>query len=239
MLYGVDVSVYQSSAMIPHGVDFVLARATYGRSQDKRAESHVEVARKLEAKVGLYSFFVPTQSPLEQLAAFDAVADRCGLTVGDIIPWVDVESYPAGGGVWVQPQPEWCAALQTVVAGMRRTWGACGVYITSRDWSLLGKPQWLLDLPIWVAHWVGEWEPASPDGRPWAIHQYRVGPYSRGAAHVVGQHDDPGAIDHDRAESLPLITAAHTRPGVLEGPPPTIDLYAEAADVRRRDGGLS
>ncbi len=235
MLYGVDVSSYQVPSAIPRGLNFAIARATYGRSPDKRAHEHVARIRDLGATPGLYHFFLPQQSPAEQLAAFGAVADRCGLSVGDLIPWVDVEAYPVAGGRWIQPAPEWCAALQALVAELRRTWGGCGVYLTSVDWSRLGRPQWLLELPLWVAHWVGERSPASPGSRPWALHQYRVGPYSRGANHVVGQHDDPGAIDHNRATVLPLITAAHTRPGVLTGPPPMVDLYAESLDELRRE----
>ena len=234
MRYGVDVSSYQAPSMVPTGLDFVVAKATYGRARDKRAVEHVAQARARGCTVGLYHFFLPSQSVPDQLAAFDATADACGLTVGDMVPWVDVEAYPSGGG-WVQPAPEWCAALRALVDGMRKTWGGCGVYITSADYSKLGKPAWMLDCPLWVAHWIGEHTPASPGGRPWALHQYRVGPYQRGADHVVGQERDPQAIDHDRALALPLITAAHTRPGATAGAVPMIDLYAEVLDDVRRE----
>lgn len=235
MRYGVDVSSYQTPEMIPAGVDFVVARATYGRMRDKRAEAHIAHARARGAEVGLYHFFVPSQSVPEQLAAFDAVATECGLTYGDVVPFVDVEAYPAGGG-WVQPAPEWCAALQQLIAGMRRNWGGCGVYLTCADWHKLGEPHWLLECPLWIAHWIGERQPAVPRGTLWALHQYRVGPYARGANHVVGQERDPMALDHDRALVLPTITAAHTRPGVVApSAPPLVDLYAEALEGVRQE----
>lgn len=235
MRYGVDVSSYQSTSMVPAGIDFVVARATYGRSRDKRAVEHVAQARARGCVVGLYHFFVPSQSVADQLAAFDGAADACGLTVGDLIPFVDVEAYPGSGGAWVQPCPEWAASLRLLVDGMRRTWGGCGVYLTCADWRRLGEPRWLLECPLWIAHWVGERQPAVPRGTLWALHQYRVGPYQRGANHVVGQERDPLAIDHDRALVLPTITAAHTRPGVAAGAVPMIDLYAEALDDVRRE----
>ncbi|MEU3655901.1 glycoside hydrolase family 25 protein [Streptomyces sp. NPDC032161] len=59
MLHGVDVSAYQSS-FDPDGLDFVLIKATEGRSYvNPRLSSQVKRARDAECVVGFYHFLWP------------------------------------------------------------------------------------------------------------------------------------------------------------------------------------
>lgn len=206
MLYGVDVSSYQRPEEIPEGVDFVIVRATYGTRHDRRAREHVQRARDLGARVGLYHFFLPTRTVQEQLSALGEVMAACDIGAGDIVPMIDVERYPAAPGAWAEPTPAWAPDLEALIADVAEVHGGCGVYVTQRDWRLLGSPAWLLAVPQWVAHWrTTEGPVATPGGDPWEIHQYRVGPYREGALHVLSEATARDAIDHDRAEALPLL----------------------------------
>ena len=205
-LHGVDVSVYQTPSAVPADADFVIVRATFGAKLDRRAAEHVTALRQRErCAVGLYHFFVPGQSTADQVEAFSQVADQCAVGAGDLIPWIDVES-PRGDGS-MPPRPEWCPQLLDMVKALQDGFGQVGLYITQRDWTLLGKPGWALELPLWVAHWrASPGHPASPGGIPPVFWQYRVGPWDRGALHR-GEHTNPRAIDHDCCvtEALPLI----------------------------------
>lgn len=219
-LHGVDISVFQPTWLVPQMIDFAIVRATFGKTRDKRAVEHVAALRRRSAcAVGLYHFFVPGQPTAEQLAAFDGAADACSISEGDSIPWIDVES-PKGDGS-MPPKTAWCDQLQEVVNSMRETYGQAGIYITQRDWTLLGKPQWMLELPLWVAHWRGApGAPASPGGVPPVLWQYRVGPWERAALHR-GEHAHPKAIDHDCcvASQLPLIVAPGEKLPDTQRPP--------------------
>jgi GH25 family lysozyme M1 (1,4-beta-N-acetylmuramidase) len=207
-IHGVDLSSFQGTWLVPQMIDFAIVRATFGVKRDKRTVEHVEALRKRTAcAIGLYHFYVPGQSTSEQMGAFEDAADACGIVEGDLIPWVDVES-PKGDGS-MPPRPEWCEQLHDVVLSLQEMFGQAGIYITQRDWALLGKPEWMLELPLWVAHWRSSpGAPASPGGVPPVLWQYRVGPWARGGLHT-GQHAHPRAIDHDCcvASELPRIVA--------------------------------
>jgi hypothetical protein len=106
----------------------------------------------------------------------------------------------------VQPTPAWCKGLERWCAGVEREFGAAGIYWTQTTWSQMGKPTGFASRRQWVAHWKTEpGKPACPYGFC-DLWQYRVGQWSPGKPHVIGQHDDPHAIDHDRCDGeLPLI----------------------------------
>jgi len=208
-LHGVDISVFQPTWLVPQMIDFAIVRATFGSKRDKRTVEHVEAIRKRTAcAIGLYHFFVHGQDTVAQLGAFFDSVQECRVGTGDLIPWVDVES-PKGDGS-MPPKPAWCDQLHELIDGIAAGCGGrCGIYITQRDWALLGKPDWMLELPLWVAHWRSTpGPPASPGGVPPVLWQYRVGPWARGGLHT-GQHAAPKAIDHDCcvAAELPRIVA--------------------------------
>jgi hypothetical protein len=229
-LYGVDVSTYQLPSAIPFGVDFVIARATFGTKLDKRTAEHAKHCRG-RCAFGMYHFFVPGQNVDDQRDAFAMQAASCDLTVGDVIPWIDVES-PKGDGS-MPPRPEWCQQLYDLAHALTEGFGAVGFYISQRDWSLLGKPAWILEHPLWVPHWltISTAKVASPGGVAPTIHQYRVGPYIPGALHVGSQVTAPDAIDHDRClGELPRIVADDEPVQPQPAPVPVVDPTLELTD---------
>lgn len=239
--HGVDVSEFQAPDRQPADAEFVIARATFGARTDKRADEHLARARDVGATVGLYHFFVAGQPAGAQAERFLAVARE--LKAGDMVPWVDVES-PAPDGS-LPPAPSWCDRLWELIDLLVAEHGGAGVYLSARDWTLLGSPEWLLEFPLWVPHYrTSRGEPATPGGVRPVIWQYRVGPWKPGASHVMGEHSKPGAIDHDvcRYGGLPLLGAEpaepveHTEPDVRSRFAPSLDLgddyWAEHRRVR-------
>lgn len=231
-LHGVDVSHHQTSVdwdKIAKTSQFAFVRATYGRTRDHLTVQHCARARAAGLAVGLYAFFRPSEPVLDQFDAICAQADAAGYGVGDIIPALDVELDPVPKS---QPvSPDWQAAVRELTTSLARSFGDCLVYITQRDFGLLGKPAWLLERPLWVAHW-GVGSPATPAGRPWAIWQYAVGHYAPG---IPAVHPEVvGAIDHNYAIApLPLIKAPSVKP------PDPADPSVVAARQLPLDEGIS
>lgn len=208
--YGIDVSHHQDPAALPWGrfagdVDFVIARATYGAMRDRACQEHIRRARGIRARVGLYHFYRPTQGVEAQWAAFEMVSAECGIGPGDIVPTLDIERdpFPAPGR---DVDPNWDACCAEFVRRMVETFGDAMVYITQREFGHLGKPRWVLERPLWVAHYTGAAAPSTPSGAPATIWQHRVGPYEyRGAG---GYDKERPFLDQNRLlKPLPLVRA--------------------------------
>lgn len=193
---GFDVSQYQAQSF-PNwtGMAFGIARATYGTSLDSRALLHVAEMRRHAVKVGLYHFFCatrPVETQVQQFAKIWAAASP------DLIPWVDVESYPGHtiGPSDVKP----LLALLEAFAG--EFGGHVGIYTSQYDWARLGRPQALLSHPLWVPHWPKAGarsrltRPATPGDKSPVIWQCMVGPQPWGS---LQQPSSPKAIDQDIA----------------------------------------
>ncbi len=203
-LQGVDISYYQNPTAIQWEElakthQFVIARATYGTHLDKRVERHVENARRVALAVGLYHFWTFSRDNRDQHKAFDSVAKAIRLGGGDLVPAVDVEDHGLRKGkpAKYQVSPGWSDRLHAFCTQLTAQYGRCLIYCTQRDWHRLGKPEWLLEHPLWVAHWTSRENPATPGNRPWAIWQHKVSP-------LPGIHAPP--IDQNRAVSpLPII----------------------------------
>jgi GH25 family lysozyme M1 (1,4-beta-N-acetylmuramidase) len=214
-LRGVDISVYQHPDSIDWDAlakthDFVICRSCYGTSLDRHVISHVERVRDAALTLGLYHFWTEPHENDQQLRAFDSIAKVVRLSTGDIIPAVDVEDH---GFRKNQPpkypvRPDWGPRLHAFITALAAQYGRCMVYCTQRDWKRLGEPDWLLEYPLWVAHWTEGLKPATPGDRPWAVWQHKVGP-------LPGIYSRP--IDQNRARRpLPIIgdnnwLAAHKR----------------------------
>lgn len=203
------MSVFQPPNLVDWSKqDFGVVRATYGTKPDKSTTEHVKRIRGAGKVVGLYHFFRADQSVEEQFQSFCAVASDCRVGPGDIIPAVDVEDFPGH-----QIGPADTGALEHLATALRELYGDCLVYVTQRDWHRLGKPQWVLTHPLWVAHYPRYGatsplaKPATPNGTYWRIWQYLVGPLDK----RIQKHDDPKAVDQNLAfDPLPLI-AQHER----------------------------
>jgi len=207
--FGIDLSHHQISAFQPwdryHGkVDFVICRAAYGGLlRDREVVNHMQHARAIGCKVGLYQFYRPSQSVDQHWDEFRAVADLVKLGAGDLVPALDIERDPLpqpGADV----NPDWSPKCEELVRRMVETFGDAFVYITQREWGMLGKPQWVLERPLWVAHYTGAAAPATPNNAPATIWQYRVGPFNpQGPGGFDKAHPD---LDHNRGlKELPLI----------------------------------
>lgn len=180
-LLGCDVSHFQSTSA-PAGVpwstiaqkcSFAIIRATYGSSKDSSAVAHVKNARAAGLTVGLYHFFRSTQPVADQLDAFCSQAIACGVGMGDIAPAIDVED-----DLTAKLDPTWEWGISRFVDGLLAEFGEAMVYITQRDFGRLGKPAWVLDRPLWTAHYTTAPKPATPGNKPCAIWQRTVGPYN-------------------------------------------------------------
>ncbi len=223
-MYGCDVSHYQSTkapggvpwSLLAQTARFVIVRATYGTFRDPAMVDHVRAARAVGMKVGLYHFFRPTQSVDAQLAAFCAQALACGLRAGDIAPALDLEDDPKVSEI----SPAWEAPAREMIDRLVANFGEAMVYITQRDFGRMGKPSWILDRPLWTAHYTGAPKPATPGNKACAIWQHRVGPY---AADGPGGAFKPMVLDQNRADGpLPLVTrvagATGSSPPAADGP---------------------
>lgn len=205
LLHGCDVSKYQASGLVDWAkLDFGIARATYGKWADPSAPAHLAAMRAAKALPGLYAFFRADQDPAEQVATFFRAAELAHLAIGELVPWVDVEDFP---GHVISPAD--MPALDQFVEGLDRLYTCpVGIYITQRDWHRLGKPAWILERPLWVAHYPrkGATMPlakaATPNGTPWRIWQWLVGPLGQ----MLQDPTHTRAVDQDVAVSpLPLI----------------------------------
>lgn len=213
MKRGCDVSTFQAPGLVPwSNYDFGIVRSTYGVRRDKKTEQHAARIREAGIPLGLYHFFLPNQSIEDQIAKFLEVASLVKLGEGDILPCIDVEAYPDQfkGTVpthWVDVCPAWEPKLLEFAKGLEEKFGQCVFYITQRDWHLLGKPEWVLKCPLWVAHYpkTGSTsplaKPATPGNKAYAIWQYLVGPLGK----TLQDPLTAGAVDQNIANELPLI----------------------------------
>ncbi len=230
MRFGIDVSHHQRPGDLPWATfaersSFCIVRGSYGTMRDGLTAQHVKRARAAGLKVGLYHFYRPAQSVNDQLAVFRTQLDAAGITTGDIIPTIDIEAdpFPKPG---IPVTTAWQGSVLEFIDAMVTQLGDCMVYITQREFVMLGSPEWLLSRPLWVAHYTPAQHPATPANKPWRIWQHRVGPYNP---------DGPGGYDTKRPEldqnrlqgEMPLI--GHTA---------TVEPSALPPDDGRGDDGL-
>lgn len=207
MFYGLDVSHHQKPAAIPWDslggiAKFVIVRLTYGTMRDREAAEHIRRARAVGLLVGAYHFFRPDQGIQDQLDAFRASADACGYGErNDIRPALDFEDDTTKRPIVPADAPK----AETLANGLFQAFGVMPIiYITQGDWGRVGKPGWVLNHRLWIAHYSApsRTAPATPNGSPWCIWQDRVGPIDPMGPHGYYQ---PAAYDQNIANELPLI----------------------------------
>jgi len=218
LLRGCDVSQFQSPYLVDwRRYDFGIVRASYGARPDSLCLEHAKRLRAAGRPIGLYHFLLPNSDFERQLQTFLAQAKAAHLSDGDLFPCLDIEAYPdrfAGKKPthWAQVDKSWADEDTDALLRFRdefdRIFGGVIPYITQRDWHLLGKPEWILERPLWVAHYPATGSrvplsmPATPGSRKWRIWQQLVGPLDR----VVQAPADPHAVDQNVAvRPLPLI----------------------------------
>lgn len=226
--YGVDVSHHQAPASLPwakfaESSSFAIVRGSYGTMRDRVTAQHVKFARAAGLKVGLYHFFRPSQSVVDQLAVFRSQLELAAIGAGDIIPTIDVEADPLPKATPVSPA--WQGSVLQFVDAMVSELSDCMVYITQREFGMLGAPAWLLSRPLWTAHYTGAARPATPGNKPATIWQHRVGPYD--PTGPGGYVSSAPVLDQNRLlGELPLIGAGSARPVVNSALPQPAELDA-------------
>lgn len=207
--YGLDLSHHQAPGALPWAsfrgkVDFVIARAGYGSARDRHVSEHIARARDIGAKVGLYIFYRPSEEVGAQLDTLFDVAHAVGLGPGDIVPALDIEQDPIPSPTPVAPS--WSEHCREFTDAIVTQFGDALVYITQREWGMLGKPEWVLQRPLWVAHYTDAKMPATPGNVPATIWQHRVGPFDPSGP--GGATNPAGTIQLDQNRlllPLPLI----------------------------------
>ena len=114
--------------------------------------------------------------------------------------------------------------------------GEALVYLTQRDFARLGKPAWVLERPLWTAHYTTAAAPATPGNKPCAIWQRTVGPYNPDGP---GGAIKPLLLDQNVADGpLPLAT---TSPSHVVAPvaPPAPDIHDDLRALRLLAAGLT
>lgn len=179
--YGIDLSHFQNPDTLPWEefrgkVQIVMARASYGAGlHDDFEPRHIAHARAIGAKVGVYHFYRPSQPVAAQFDALRMGADAAGITIGDVVPAIDVEMdlFPAPGAAVA---PSWSDPCDEFAEKIISEYGNCIIYQTKNDWLLMGKPAWVLHRPLWVAEYTAG-ALSTPGGMPAFMHQHRVGKF--------------------------------------------------------------
>lgn len=205
MLHAIDVSHHNDpqaldwGGMRLAGCDVCIVRLTYGTRIDERAAAHIKKARDAGFTIGAYAFFRASEPVQAQFSAFCQAAMLSGYgSRNDMVPALDVEDDTAARPIL--PAHSELAREYADRLGMWK--GASPLcYITQRDWGRLGKPAWVLSLPLFVAHYSAPSRPApaTPNGIQWALWQDRVGPFKLGGPHG---YYEPALIDQSIVREL-------------------------------------
>lgn len=206
----IDVSHHQNPAsldwagMKSAGCDGVIVRLTYGLMLDKRAGEHIKRARDVGMVVGGYHFSRCSQALGDQIDTFATAARVADYgKPEDLLPVLDIEDDTESRPI----SPGHAEAFHSLATLMELAFGHKPyAYITQRDWGRLGKPAWVLEMPLWVAHYAApsRIEPATPDGRPWEIWQHRVADFDINGPN--GYYKDARLpLDQNRARKLRFL----------------------------------
>jgi GH25 family lysozyme M1 (1,4-beta-N-acetylmuramidase) len=225
---GVDVSHHQDTRFDPSklssSVEWCCARSTYGVARDRQFLAHVTKARLAGLKVGAYHFLRQIQGAEEQWAAWRDAMDEANLGADDLAPVVDLEWNERFDGK-VDPG-RFNDRGEYLARKARDAFGECTLYLAPGFFQTLGKPEWALEYPWWIAHYNVE--------KPW-------NPFREHSAWQFGTFQSkayPTPIDGNTG-SLPLATK--TPPWEIDTAAhvpisPATPLYAEdfAAELTRR-----
>jgi hypothetical protein len=216
-LMGVDVSHHQAptslnwATMKSAGCSFAIVRATYGTMVDKAATEHIKRARDAGLSVGVYHFYRASQHVEAQFESFKAACNLAGYgKPQDIAPTLDLEDDTSARPL----EPAHAEGAETLATLFKLSFGVKPMlYITQRDWGRVGKPDWCLQLPLWVAHYsaASRVQPATPNGAQYAIWQNRVGRFDPKGPHGYYKDEAP-LIDHNHARWLPLLDGTKLTP---------------------------
>lgn len=205
----VDVSHHQTPSAVPweriaERSCLAIVRTSYGTLRDRQTAQHVQHARDVGLAVSVYAFYRPSQPWRDQLAAMRSQAEAAGYGPGDVWPALDVERDPLPSP-GTDVSPAWQSDVRYLLESLEDVYGGAIVYVTQREYGMLGKPEWLLRYPLWVAHFTTKPAPATPANRPWLIWQHRVGPYDPDGPGGYFPGGSPQLDQNRVAGDLPLV----------------------------------
>ena len=195
---GIDISKWQvpdkmNWEQIAKDHKFVIIRACYGVKSDWAFDLHFKAARENHVLVGAYIFYRQSQGWQEQFEAFKGELDRVGFGEDDILPVVDLEWNEKYDGE-VDPA-KFNTDAKALVEKLAETYGGCILYLAPGFYQILGKPEWMLQYPWWIAHF-GVTQPWCP-WKSWIIWQYT------GEGRTAGYSGQ--AIDLNHADEMPPV----------------------------------
>ena len=207
--FGCDVSAYQEPTLVDwddERINFAILKASENLTEDKRVREHSAAVRSAKKPVGLYQFFHPDTDVSRQFTVFKVVADAVEYGGnGDIVPAIDIEYFRLH-----EVTPKWCDPLRAFADLLEATFAKPLLYCSRSTWICLGRPEWLLEYPLWVPFYMMDGlEPTQ----------------TLSASHVPGERDDwciwqryvgklfgtkqntkaTGAVDQNWAQRIPRI----------------------------------
>lgn len=179
---GIDVSEHQAvdavdwRAAVRLGYRYGIARLTNGTTRDARCVEHCRRIRDAGLVLGGYLFHVYWRTPAEMVEAFLRDADACGYgEPGDLVPWLDLESWQGASG-YHQAATSWSPVAEETAERLAEHFGSVGVYLNASDWAAMGCPTWIGRYPLACAHYTEAANPLTAGGIQWSWWQHRVAP---------------------------------------------------------------
>ncbi|MFD7918765.1 glycoside hydrolase family 25 protein [Streptomyces sp. NPDC059740] len=175
MIHGVDVSAYQSSYSTK-GVDFVIVKATEGRSYiSPHQSSQAEQARKAGCVVGFYHFLWPGHIK-EQAAYF---VEKCASVHGDLLV-ADWERTSDGTAASNSEKDQFLKEVKRLRPDHHKVLLYC-----NRDFWLNHDTTSYAADGLWIADYVTAGKPRIK--AKWTIHQYTSTPLDKNVANFASR----------------------------------------------------
>lgn len=165
MIYGVDVSTYQSTgAWSTSGNDFMIAKASLGMTvKDDKADDHAKKARDAGMVVGFYHFLWPSHDSGTGAQQADYFLSCIpGLRAGELLV-CDWEASSAGEPS-VADRDSFLNRLREKKPDFR-----IGLYANPSDFRDHPVADWVFAWPAW---WTTKPGPPDLGGKDWSIWQY-------------------------------------------------------------------
>ncbi|GHJ42257.1 hypothetical protein Sm713_78660 [Streptomyces sp. TS71-3] len=166
MIKGIDVSDYQGTGFSTSGLDFVIVKATEGRSYiNPKQAAQAKRARDAGCVVGFYHFLWPGN--IEAQAEYFVA--KCASAEGDLL-FVDWENTSSGTRASGAEKDAFIRAVQRLRGKTHRV----GLYC-NRDFWLNHDSSSFAGDGLWIADYNGN--PGHPGIKaPWVFHQYTSKP---------------------------------------------------------------
>lgn len=163
MLKGIDISKWQLK--VPEGYDFIICRASYGKSKDSRFIKHIVEAKKKGYKLlGAYHYAKTNQSYIDNANTFLSQVEQFAEIGTNILLALDIE----GADLKRTNAVQWCINWLSYVE--QKTGIKPVLYVQSSQ-CLKFKKVADLGYGLWVAHWNVK-QPKIVGWKFWALWQY-------------------------------------------------------------------